>query len=325
MSAEGGSGEPGVSLDEFSLIDFIARHTGVPLEGLRIGIGDDAAVLQPPPGRDLALCTDTLIESVHFFPDDPPESIGHRALAVNLSDLAAMGAQPAWSLLALTLPRAEASWLEGFVQGYAALSRRHGVALLGGDLCRGPLTITVQAGGWLPRGQALSRGGARPGEGIFVSGTLGEAAAAVALIEAGKTPPSALLERLRRPQPRVALGQALLGVASACIDLSDGLLADLGHLLEASGAGARLEPEALPLPAELLEQAGREAALGYALTGGDDYELCFTLPAGVDPAPLAAAGEVPLTRIGTVTREAGIVLPEPLRHLAEARPGYRHF
>ncbi len=314
-----------MSLDEFSLIDFIARHADVPLEGLRIGIGDDAAVLQPPPGRDLALCTDSLLESVHFFPGDPPDSIGHKALAVNLSDLAAMGAQPAWSLLALSLPHAEAPWLEGFVQGYVALSRRHGVALLGGDLCRGPLGVTVQAGGWLPRGQALTRGGARPGEAIFVSGTLGDAAAAVAMIGAGKTPPSALLERLRLPRPRVALGQALLGVASACIDLSDGLLADLGHLLEASGTGAELEPESLPLSTALLEQVGREAALRYALAGGDDYELCFTLPAGVDPVSPAAAGEVPLTRIGTVTREPGITLPEPLRHLLEGGTGYRHF
>ncbi|RME33712.1 MAG: thiamine-monophosphate kinase, partial [Gammaproteobacteria bacterium] len=167
------------------MIDYIARHCDTSLEGLQVGIGDDAAVLRPPPGRDLALCTDTLVEAVHFFPDDPPGSIGHRALAVNLSDLAAMGAEPAWSLLALTMPRADQHWVEQFVTGFTALARRHRVALLGGDLCRGPLGVTVQAGGWLPRGQAMTRSGSRPGDAVYVSGNLGEAAAAVALIGAG--------------------------------------------------------------------------------------------------------------------------------------------
>jgi thiamine-monophosphate kinase len=245
------------------------------------GIGDDAAVLQLPPDRELLLCIDTLVAGVHFPEGTPAAAIGHKALAVNLSDLAAMGAEAAWATLALTLPEPDPAWLEAFAGGFFALAGRHGVQLVGGDTTRGPLTITVQAHGFTAPGQALLRTGSRPGDRIYVTGTLGDAGLALRL----RDPAAAELRaRLDYPEPRLDAGSLLRGLASAAIDISDGLLADLGHLLEDKGLGASLQIDDLPRSGAFIAAlqgqgaAAAELFYGLPLSGGDDYELCFTVP-----------------------------------------------
>ncbi|MDX1594620.1 MAG: thiamine-phosphate kinase, partial [Gammaproteobacteria bacterium] len=229
-------------VSEFELIArHFAGHDSHP--GVLLGVGDDAALLLPPgPGEVLAVTVDALVSGVHFDPDVEPDSLGHKALAVNLSDLAAMGATPAWFTLALTLPGIDEAWVGRFARGLASLAEAHGVALVGGDTTRGPLAVTIQAAGHVPAGEALRRDGARPGDAVCVTGTLGDAALAL------RDPPGlaagerdTLRERLLRPTPRLAAGRALRGLAPAAIDLSDGLAADLGHVLVASGVGATLE------------------------------------------------------------------------------------
>ncbi len=268
----------------------LERYFRGPAEALRrqrgdvaLGIGDDAALLQVPPGMQLVAALDTLVEGRHFPAGTPPESLGHRALAVNLSDLAAMGAEPAWFLLSLTMPEARVDFLEDLSRGLLNLAQEHRVALVGGDTTSGPLSVSVQALGLVQPGTALQRNAARPGDLLFVSGTPGDAAAGLAL-EMGSPPgrevAAAQQQWLRRrflfPTPRLALGQALRGLASACIDVSDGLAADAGKLAQASGLRARIDVERLPISAALQARLGI-AAVRAALTGGDDYELCFTV------------------------------------------------
>ena len=317
---------------EFRLIDRIRERTVQARDDVRLGIGDDAAVLAVPPGQELAVAIDTLIEGVHFPHGTSPRDIGWKALAVNLSDLAAMGAAPAWALLALTLPQADATRVDGLADGFAQLAREHGVALVGGDTTRGPFCLSVAVHGLVPTGQALTRAGARPGDAVFVTGTLGDAAGGLRLVQ-GKLPfdPAdeahrALRARLDRPTPRVRAGLALRGHASACIDVSDGLLADLGHVCAASGAGAELDLGALPLSKELRTVFGGAAARELALSGGDDYELCFTVPPaaiGALQSALAAAGGR-ATRVGTIVEGQGVraLGGTPL---ATARGGWDHF
>ena len=260
------------SSSEWQVIDRFFNHLGAGRTDVLLGIGDDAALLRPPPGMELVQTTDSLIEQVHFLPGAPPRSLGHRALAVNLSDLAAMGATPAWALLSLTLPSVDESWLAEFAAGFGRLARIHEVALVGGNLSRGPLNLTVQLTGLVPAGTALRRSGARAGDEVWVSGTLGDAAM-------GRLPDAsaALRKRFEYPTPRVALGVALRAIASSCIDLSDGLLADLPRLAQASGCGVILDVDKLPLSPAL---QARAAGLSWqrALLGGEDYELCFTVP-----------------------------------------------
>lgn len=294
-----------------------------------LGIGDDAAVLAVPHGRQLVVCTDTLNTGVHFPEDTAAEAIGWKALAVNLSDLAAMGAVPAWCTLSLSLPRDDAGLADALVDGLLALAAEHGVTLVGGDTTRGPLSVCVTALGHVAPGGALRRDAARPGDSIWVSGTLGDAAAALALRSRGETMPAALRGRLDRPSPRLALGQALVGLAHACIDVSDGLLADLGHVLDASGVGAEIDVDALPASAALhAAVADVDARRALQSSGGDDYELCFTAPAAREAlvrAAAAAAG-VAVTRIGGIVAGrdsvcrtgAGEVWHPPRR-------GYAHF
>src|SRR5215472_16941657 len=231
-------------LGEFALIDRYFRALGAARGDVAIGVGDDAALLRVPEGAELVAATDTLVGGVHFPPQSTPASIGHRALAVNLSDLAAMGARPAWALLALTLPEADEQWLTEFAAGFGALARAHDVALIGGGTTRGPLTVTVQLLGHVPHGRALTRAGGRPGDVLFVSGSPGDAGAGLA-IEQGRLAAPAdaapyLRERFLLPAPRVALGERLRGYARACIDVSDGLLGDAGKLASASGSGAEI-------------------------------------------------------------------------------------
>ena len=267
-------------MKEFQLIRQIQQDTAISFSpgydhGVRLGIGDDAAVLEVPAGRHLVAATDTLNAGVHFPLDTSAFDIAYKCLAVNLSDLAAMGATPRWALLSLSLPQAEAEWVQSFALGFKSLARMHGVSLVGGDTTSGPLSVSLTALGYIEPGQQLKRSGAKPADLIVVSGTLGGAARVLDLLEAEKS----VTERhlLDRPQPRVSLGQALKGFANACIDISDGLLADLGHVLKASECGATVEIEKLPFDDSL---AGLEDGLRwkYQLSGGDDYELLFTLP-----------------------------------------------
>ncbi len=270
---------------EFNLIEMIRARTCMARADVALGIGDDGAVLCVPPGQHLVVAIDTMVEGVHFLPGTAAADLGWKALAVNLSDLAAMGATPAWALLALTMPRADAAFVRDFADGFAQLARQHQVALVGGDTTSGPLSISVAAHGFVPPGMALRRAGAQVGDQIMVTGTLGDALAGLYAL---RDPPmddplqaamrAGLIERLTRPQPRVRAGLALRGLASACIDISDGLLADLGHICVASGVGAELEAPSLPISRALRELHGEAQALEFALGGGDNYELCFTVP-----------------------------------------------
>jgi thiamine-monophosphate kinase len=300
-----------VPVTETGVIETFMRHLGAVRPDVVLGIGDDAALLRPQPGCELVQTTDALVEGVHFLPHSVPRSLGHRALAVNLSDIAAMGASPAWALLSLTMPQIDAAWLGEFAAGFGELARAHSVALVGGNLSRGPLTITVQLSGQVAAGTALRRSGGRTGDEIWVSGTLGDAAL-------GRQPPAGgaqdehaawLRARSEFPTPRVALGEALRGIASACIDLSDGLLADLPRLAQASACGAELHVERLPLSAAAQARGG-ESAWEQALAGGEDYELCFTAPperAALVTA-LGARLNVPLSRCGRLRAAPGLEL-----------------
>ena len=306
---------------EFDLIERIRRATALERDDVVVGIGDDGAVLAPRAGHELVVATDTLVAGVHFPDRTRAADIGWKALAVNLSDLAAMGAEPAWATLALTLPAADPAWVDGFAQGFAELARRHGVALVGGDTARGPLALTVTVGGYVPRGAALLRSGARAGDLVCVTGTLGDAAAG--LVSPGN---AALRARLDRPTPRVEAGIALRGLASAAIDISDGLLVDLGRLCAASGAGAELVAD-LPLSDALRAAYDPEAALTFARSGGDDYELCFTVPAMQEVAMRAAlAGIARVSVIGRVVATPGVRVHDgDGNDVTPAHRGYEHF
>lgn len=316
-------------MDEFELIRRYFSSDTAARDDVTLGVGDDAALLRIPEGMELAVTTDSLLPGVHFPPHLDAEAIGHRALAANLSDLAAMGAEPAWLLLALTLPMADEVWLEGFSAGFKALARRHGAALVGGNIARGPLNVTITAQGLVPAGRALKRQGAKPGDRIYVTGHPGDAAAGLKLILAGKADKGdECVRRFTHPEPRVAAGTALRGLASACIDISDGLLADLGHILEASDAGAAILTARLPLSKRLLTLHGREEGERLALTGGDDYELCFTAPPErqAELERKLAVLELPVTCIGSVDPEPGLRVMEASGHgLKLAEPGYKHF
>jgi thiamine-monophosphate kinase len=317
---------------EFRLIDRIRDRTALAREDVRLGIGDDAAVLAVPAGQHLAVAIDTLVEGVHFPHGTAPRDIGWKALAVNLSDLAAMGATPAWALLALTLPQGDASFVDDLAEGFAQLAREHGVSLVGGDTTRGPFCLSVAVHGFVPPGQALTRSGAGVGDAVFVTGALGTAAGGLRLAQ-GRVPfdprnelHRSLRKRLDRPTPRVRTGVALRAHASACIDVSDGLLADLGHICAASGVGAELDLDALPLSPALPSVFGHAAARELALSGGDDYELCFTVPTasiGAMQAALAAVGSH-ATRIGVIVEGQGVraIGGAPL---AATRGGWDHF
>lgn len=314
-----------VPMGEFELIERFFSALGARRQDVVLGVGDDAAVVELPPGRQLVAAVDTLVAGRHFPIDSPPRSVGHRALAVNLSDLAAMGAEPRYALLALTLPQADAAWLQQFAAGFATLAQQHGVALIGGDTTSGPLTISVTVLGCVLPGRALTRGGARPGDLVFVSGTPGDAMAG--LPRAGQPAPAPELRaRFEYPAPRVTLGRALTGIASACIDVSDGLAGDLGKLGAASGCAIEIEPALLPLSDALRAQHAPPQAQQLALTGGDDYELAFTVPAAAaDPAAIIAAAHTRVTRIGRVVPGTGVWLRDGAAVTQVAHRGFDHF
>jgi thiamine-monophosphate kinase len=320
---------------EFRLIERIRELTAQPRDDVRIGIGDDAAVLAVPAGQELAVAIDTLVEGVHFPRGTAAVDIGWKALAVNLSDLAAMGASPAWALLALTLPDADAAFVEGFAEGFAKLAQSHRLALVGGDTTRGPLSISVAVHGFVPPGKALTRAGARVGDTVLVTGTLGDAAAGLHALQHPLDDGDGrsglrdyLIERLNLPTPRLSAGAALRGQASACIDISDGLLADLNHICVASGVGAEIDAALLPRSSALMALYDEASALQFALSGGDDYELCFSVPAqrvADVQADLSRLG-CGVTRVGRIVEGAGVrVRGTDGEWLATDRPGWEHF
>jgi thiamine-monophosphate kinase len=322
------------NLGEFDLIRRFFARAGARADaaGVMLGIGDDAALLQVPPGDDLVVAVDTIVAGRHFPLGSDPRSIGHRALAVNLSDLAAMGAQPRWALLALTMPTAEETWLEGFAGGLHALADRHAVALVGGDTTAGPLTISVQLLGLVPAGRALRRDGAHAGDLLVVTGTLGDAAAGLAILQrpqaaANSSHEQELVRRFEYPDPRVQFGTGARGIASAAMDISDGLAGDLPKLAQASGLAAHVRIEQLPLSGALVASAGTDKGREFALQGGDDYELLLTVPSQQyqQLAGIAATLGVPLTCIGEMCAGAGVNWSKDGADFAVAATGYDHF
>ena len=320
--------EPTRALGEF---DLIHQYFTRPVKRAVLGIGDDCALLQPAPGMQLAISSDMLVEGRHFLSTVAPERLGHKALAVNLSDLAAAGAQPLAFTLALAMPRAERSFLDGFARGLFALAEVHGCELIGGDTTQGPLNICITVFGEVPPAQSLLRSGARPGDDIYVSGSVGDARLALEAFRGTVALAGDAFEQVRvameLPQPRVALGVALRGVASSAIDVSDGLLGDLGHILTRSSVGARLEVDALPRSAVLAAQPLALQRL-CTLAGGDDYELVFTAAPAQAAAVQAAAqrASTPVTRIGCIEPARGVrLLDAQGQPVAHSFDSFDHF
>jgi len=302
-------------LSEFNLIKRFFLNRGAARSDVVLGVGDDAALVLPPAGQEVAIATDTLVEGQHFPPGFDARDLGYKSLAVNLSDLAAMGAMPLYATLALTVPSVDEEWLGQFAEGFELLARTHGVSLVGGDTTKGPRTMTVTVVGVVPRGHAMRRDQAKPGDLIYVTGWPGDAAAGLALIEGrlqGQGSMRATLEeRFRRPEPRVSFGQKLRQVSRACIDVSDGLMQDLGHLCEQSQTGAVVRYRELPISRSLFALAGEDRALQWVLAGGEDFELLFTIPPerAADFAKLRTQGGLPSVHcIGEMTAKPGIRL-----------------
>ncbi len=329
-------------MKEFDLIARIRSRVqhgaAAPRDDVVLGIGDDAALLQVPAGQQLVVAMDTLNIGVHFPEGTAPADIGWKALAVNLSDLAAMGAAPAWCTLSLSMPQADATFVDGFLDGFLALAEQYDVALVGGDTTRGPLSICVTVHGVVEAGTALRRGAARVGDDIWVSGTLGDAAGALVQwkenVKRGQVhffeknePDPFLRARLDRPIARVALGRAIRGIAHACIDVSDGLLADLGHICEASGIGAQVDIDGLPTSDALRTSFDTTSLHRLQATGGDDYELCFTAPADARAVIEVASRDAgtPVTRIGVMVAVPGVAAWTAEGEWSAPAAGWSHF
>ena len=318
---------------EFELITRYFDRVTSSRRDVEKGIGDDCALLNLPEKQTLAISTDTLVAGVHFLRDIHPADLGYKALAVNLSDLAAMGADPAWLTLALTLPEVNEAWIKEFSDSLFELLDYYNMQLIGGDTTRGPLSLTLGIHGLVPQGRALKRSGARPGDWIYVTGTLGDSAAGLALLQHhikinDPAAHEALIKRHLRPMPRILQGQALRDLASAAIDISDGLISDLGHILKASGCGARLNLDALPLSGVMKSHFEPEQALTWALSGGEDYELCFTVPEINRGALDVALGHygVPFTCVGQLAPHSeGLVLLENNKPVERNLKGFDHF
>ena len=319
-------------MNEFDLIKTYFAAQGDHRRDVRIGIGDDAAIVSLPEKHQLVVTTDTLVAGVHFPESATAHDIGYKSLAVNLSDLAAMGATPAWITLAITLPHSDEEWIQSFCSGFFTLANYHQVQLIGGDITHGPLSITVQAMGYVPNNQGLLRSNAKPGDLIYVTGTLGDAGLALRFIQNKiKLEPSkqrAILTRFHHPEPRIVTGKALLYIANSCIDISDGFAADLSHILEASGVGARINTSLLPLSDELVHSVSHDIAVELALTGGDDYELCFTIPPEKRDLLTTTLSTIACryTHVGEITETPGLILTdkEGNEYHGEIH-GYQHF
>jgi thiamine-monophosphate kinase len=321
-------------MNEFEVIERYFRRSPRSAD-VRLGIGDDAAVIAPRAGMEYAVSVDMLVEGRHFAAGADPALLGHKTLAVNLSDLAAMGAQPRFALLAGALPSSEPQWLEAFMRGFDALATQYDVELVGGDTTRGPRTLCVTVIGELPAGTAITRAGARAGDIVYVSGALGDAAIGLAVTNGRVEIDGALVPALRRrldaPEPRVALGIALRGVASAALDVSDGLTGDLSHILDASNVGASIDVASIPCSdalRSLLRGPDHDIARAALLAGGDDYELCFTASSAMRArvAGIADALALPLTPIGTITEQRDLVVhDEDGRRLSTLPLAFDHF
>lgn len=321
-----------MSLDEFAIINtYFKRKSN--RSNVIVGVGDDCAVLAPSPDHYLLATTDTLTQNVHFYPDTSAEDVGYKAVAVSLSDLAAMGGEPAWALLSLSLPEANPDWLQAFANGLFNCLETYAVDLVGGNISKGPLAVTTQLFGFTVNRHYLTRKGANPGDLIFITGYLGESGLALGLLNHQLTDypfseqeRAALIKRLWRPVPRIALGKRLVTVASAAIDISDGLAADLQHILMASKVGARIYLDAIPV-ASTLKRLPHEIQTRLLLSAGDDYELCFTIPkAPVKTVEGFASGDVPITCIGEITKEPGLkILSASGSELQLMTQGYKHF
>jgi thiamine-monophosphate kinase len=308
-------------LSEFSLIQRFFTQQKVKNSSTRLGIGDDCALLSLPDGYELAVTTDTMVENVHFFAGTCPEQLGHKLLAVNLSDLSSMGAKPVSVMLALTLPNVDENWLTAFAKGFLGLAERHSVDLIGGDTTSGPLTLTVQAMGLVPQGKALMRSTAIPGDFVFVTGSLGDAGLGLKIKQGYHCAnPDLALKRFNQPDPQIDAGLALTGIANACIDISDGLAGDLGHILEQSNVGACLYWDALPLSDEVLTYINDTGDWSMPLTAGDDYELCFT----VSPDKVSQL-TVNCRKIGVIESMPGLRLHKSGTIQPINSKGYEHF
>ena len=317
-------------MDEFGLINTYFARAQVSSDVL-LGIGDDCAIVQPPQGRHLVMSIDTMVDGVHFPTGTSAERIGVRVMCAALSDLAAMGARPHWFTLALTLPEADPEWVAAFADGMLSMANRHECCLIGGDTTRGPLCISIQVHGSVEPGKALRRGGARPDDIIYVTGNLGDGAAALAVIEKKMTVSpgvfSYLMKRFYAPTPRLFEGEMLVGTASAAIDISDGLYADLGKICEASAVGALVDVCRLPTSDLWRNLTDEDKRLGWALTGGDDYQLCFTVPRE-QVGKLEAwikEGRIVATAIGKITNKQELVLVKNGKPFELPQKGYNHF
>ncbi|RJG51551.1 thiamine-phosphate kinase [Motilimonas pumila] len=316
-------------LSEFALIKQYFQQQSVSRKDVNKGIGDDCALLTMPVNTELAVSTDTLVADVHFFADVDPFTLGHKALAVNLSDLAAMGAIPAWVSLAITLPQAEQAWLESFANGFMGLAEYYDLQLIGGDTTKGPLSITVTIHGHVPQGKSLRRDQAKPGDWLYVSGTVGDAAAGLAQLQQKLqlVQPEYFINRLQQPSPRIMVGAALRPIASSCIDISDGLAQDLQHILDSSGCGAVVDLEKIPVH-EHLKDLSFEQQIQLALAGGDDYELLFSVPEEKKSLLQSVQQQsgVPLTCIGRLQAGAPTLT---FKHLGQPQQlnlaGWDHF
>ncbi|ENM0756614.1 thiamine-phosphate kinase [Proteus mirabilis] len=318
---------------EFSLIKQYFTSQPVKRKDVSTGIGDDCAILTVPEKQQVAISTDTLVSGIHFLPTISPEDLAYKALAVNISDLAAVGADPAWASLALTLPKVDNDWLEAFSRSLFALAEYYSIQLIGGDTTKGPLSLTITIQGLVPQGMALLRSGAKIGDWIYVTGFLGDSAAGLAVLQNRLQPSQPesrdyFITRHLRPQPRLLQGQALRSLASAAIDISDGLISDLNHILTASGCGARINLDALPYSTAMKSQVSKEQAKIWALSGGEDYELCFTVPE-INRGAL----DIALAHTGADFHCIGQIMPiaEGIRYLREGKEvhpnlkGFDHF
>ncbi|WP_271272921.1 thiamine-phosphate kinase [Aliamphritea hakodatensis] len=318
-------------MDEFELIRQYFSDLGQDSSGcVELGVGDDCAIVSPPPGQQLVFSIDTLVEGTHFLPDTPAQQIATRLLGATLSDLAAMGARPGFFTLALTLPESDPEWLAAFAEPLAKMAERHGVRLVGGDTTKGPLTLTVQVHGWVEYGRALRRDGACPGDAVYVTGTLGDSRAGLETL-LQNIPHSEDVAYLQRrffaPEPRLSTAQLLTGQASAAIDISDGLLADLQHVLSASHVGACIELEELPLSPALRRFAGEDKAVEWACSGGEDFEVCFTLPPDHEEAVLDSLvhHDVPVWKVGEIRAELGLFVRDAAGERPVTARGFNHF
>jgi len=316
-----------MSLSEFELIKKYFSNKTSNRNDVSIGVGDDAAVLKVPPEHQLVLSIDTLVEGVHFLKDVDPRDLGYKSIAVSLSDLAAMGATPAWVTMALTLPKIDDAWLQPFCDGMFEILNEHSVDLIGGDLTYGSLTISVQSHGFVPMGKAIPRSGAKPGDKIYVTGNLGDAGLALKIltdeIKIPKAQANRVIKKLTKPTPKINLGIELRDIASSAIDISDGLAADLGHIhiLEQSNVGATINTNDLPISKVLQNNLSEVDAYLLALTAGDDYELCFTVP-----EELTHKLKRKYTCIGKIDSQKGLRCITVDNQVIEInKPGYQHF